>query len=223
VLLLFLWFFIVLWGWFVAKAFGGLGVTAGLAADRTAMTGMVAGQDFFETDTKLLWYYDGAAWQRIHPAGSVVQTVWVRSDTPVSYGSGGVITQLNLAITPRYANSKLLCQWVISGEAASYNAGFRVAKNLAIATNPAGFNSVRGGLSNSYMSMFSFETDYASTPDTTSLFYMDDANTTTVTRTYSPVYHTEAGGNFILNRAISDSGAAYEYVVSTGVCHEIMV
>jgi hypothetical protein len=71
--------------------------------------------------------------------------------------------------------------------------------------------------------MFSYEADYASTPDTTSLFYMDDVNTTTATRTYSPVYHTEAGGNFIINRAINDSGAAYEYLVSTGVCYEIMV
>ena len=46
----------------MAKAFSGLGVTAGLAADRAALTGMVAGQEFFETDTKLLKVWDGLAW-----------------------------------------------------------------------------------------------------------------------------------------------------------------
>lgn len=46
----------------MAKAFGGLGVTAGLAADRTAMTGMVAGQLFFETDTTLFKVWTGSTW-----------------------------------------------------------------------------------------------------------------------------------------------------------------
>jgi hypothetical protein len=47
----------------VAKAFSGLGVTAGLAADRTSMTGMVAGQQFFETDTELLFVYSNSTWK----------------------------------------------------------------------------------------------------------------------------------------------------------------
>jgi hypothetical protein len=46
----------------VAKAFGGLGVIAGLAADRTSMSGMVAGQEFFETDTKKMFVYNGSVW-----------------------------------------------------------------------------------------------------------------------------------------------------------------
>jgi hypothetical protein len=46
----------------VAKAFSGLGVTAGLAADRSAMTGMSTGQVFMETDTKREWVYDGTRW-----------------------------------------------------------------------------------------------------------------------------------------------------------------
>lgn len=207
----------------MAKAFGGLGTTAGLAADRTSMSGMSAGQQFFETDTKLLWYYDGAAWQRVHPAGSVVQTVWVRSNTPVGYSNTQVMLELNLVITPRYATSKLLCQWVISGEAGTYNSGFRVAKDGFVATNPPGYNSNRGNQSNSYMSMFSYESDYSSTPDTVSLFYMDDATFSTDTRSYAPIWNTESGGSFVLNRSINALGAAYEYVVSTGVCHEIMV
>ena len=46
----------------MAKAFGGLGDTVGLAADRTSMTGMVVGQRFYETDTKDVYVYTGSAW-----------------------------------------------------------------------------------------------------------------------------------------------------------------
>ena len=53
----------------MAKAFSGLGVTAGLAADRAALTGMVAGQEFFETDTKLLYAYDGSSWIKMNYIG----------------------------------------------------------------------------------------------------------------------------------------------------------
>jgi len=49
----------------VAKAFSGLGDTVGLAADRTSMTGMSAGQLFFETDTYLTYVYDGASWRQV--------------------------------------------------------------------------------------------------------------------------------------------------------------
>ena len=49
----------------MAKAFGGLGVTAGLAADRASMSGMVAGQQFFETNTSALYVYTGSAWQQV--------------------------------------------------------------------------------------------------------------------------------------------------------------
>ena len=207
----------------MAKAFGGLGVTAGLAADRTSMSGMVAGQQFFETDTKLLWYYDGVAWQRVHPAGSIAQTVWVRSNTPTSYGNGAVITQLNLTITPRYASSRILCQWIIGGEAGTYNAGFRVAKDGSLATNPLGTNANIGNVSYSFMSMFSYENDLASTPDTTSMFYMDDGTFSTASRTYAPIYGNQGEGtNFILNRSINTSSAGHEYLVSTGVCFEII-
>ena len=46
----------------MAKAYGGLGATVGLSADRTAMAGMVAGQEFFETDTKKTYVYNGTSW-----------------------------------------------------------------------------------------------------------------------------------------------------------------
>jgi hypothetical protein len=46
----------------MAKSFPNTGATIGLAADRTAMTGMYAGQYFYETDTGLMFTYTGSAW-----------------------------------------------------------------------------------------------------------------------------------------------------------------
>lgn len=179
------------------------------------------GQQIFETDTKLLWYYDGAAWQRIHPAGSVVQTIWTRTDAIQSYGSTQVLGGLRLTITPRYASSKILCQWVVSGEAAAYNGGFKVTKNDVVATNPPGYNSSTGNVDYSYMSMFSYESDYNSTPDSTSVFYMDDATYSTASRSYCLMW--VGSSYFMQNRSINATAAiGYERLVSTGVAMEIM-
>lgn len=79
----------------MARAFSGLGVTAGLAADRSSLTGMVAGQQFFETDTKRLFIYDGSVWNLIQTIGSAVQTFF--------YGNGAnlsTITSTNQLIKP---------------------------------------------------------------------------------------------------------------------------
>ena len=46
----------------MAKSFPNTGATVGLAADRTALTSPFAGMQFFETDTKALYLYDGSAW-----------------------------------------------------------------------------------------------------------------------------------------------------------------
>ena len=46
----------------MAKTYGGLGTLAGLAADRTAMAGVSAGQEFFETDTKKFYVHNGTSW-----------------------------------------------------------------------------------------------------------------------------------------------------------------
>lgn len=46
----------------MAKSFPNTGATVGLAADRSALTSPFAGMQFFETDTKALYLYDGSAW-----------------------------------------------------------------------------------------------------------------------------------------------------------------
>lgn len=46
----------------MAKSFPNTGVTTGLSSDRSSMSGMFAGQEFFETDTKKLYLYNGTNW-----------------------------------------------------------------------------------------------------------------------------------------------------------------
>lgn len=50
------------------RAYAGLGMTTGLAADRSALASPVAGQQFYETDTSTLYLYTGAAWIKIPTA-----------------------------------------------------------------------------------------------------------------------------------------------------------
>jgi hypothetical protein len=46
----------------MAKSFPNTGATVGLAADRSALSSPFAGMQFFETDTKALYLYNGSAW-----------------------------------------------------------------------------------------------------------------------------------------------------------------
>ena len=123
----------------MAKAFGGLGTTAGLAADRTSISGMSAGQQFFETDTKLLWYYDGSAWQRVHPAGSVIQTISTTYSTPETITATSATSYFSATITPRFVSSKVLVELCLDWNKAEYYTGhcqiFRNANNISAATS----------------------------------------------------------------------------------------
>ena len=91
----------------MAKAFGGLGVTAGLAADRTSMTGMVAGQQFFETDTKIMYLYNGSSWEIFMP--NFTNIVEGNSTSTASTSSTDYqTTNLTATITKVYSVSKIL-------------------------------------------------------------------------------------------------------------------
>jgi hypothetical protein len=46
----------------MAKSFPNTGATVGLAADRSALASPFAGMQFFETDTKRNWLYNGSTW-----------------------------------------------------------------------------------------------------------------------------------------------------------------
>jgi hypothetical protein len=89
----------------MAKSFPNTGVTTGLAADRTAMTGMYAGQQFFETDTSILYIYTGSEWSArpfLSPAtGSGTRNTQIDI-------SSTTVTVLSASITPQLTTSKVL-------------------------------------------------------------------------------------------------------------------
>jgi hypothetical protein len=91
----------------VAKAFGGLGVTAGLAADRTSMSGMSAGQQFFETDTGIMYLYNGSSWNIFMP--NFFNIVEGNSTTSASTSSTAYqATNLTATINKIYSISKII-------------------------------------------------------------------------------------------------------------------
>lgn len=210
-----------------------MGNITGTSAQRSSFTGMLTGQQFFETDTKLLWYYDGSAWQRVHPAGSVVQTVWLRYDTNAAYtanASGSVMSGLSITITPRYATSKILLQWMINGEpsgGAVYNMVFRVGKDGSVMTNPGGYNTWNGNYNYSGIAVIdAYDGDYNSTPNNISILFMDDGTLSTASRTYAPIVcksnTSDADGTYYINRSTGGTGQGFESGVCTGFAMEIM-
>ena len=157
VLLLFLWFFIVLWGWFVAKAFGGLGVTAGLAADRSALTGMSAGQQFFETDTKKLFMYSGSAWVLVSNLTlSYYPTFWVYKTAAITTAQTVIFDSVRENVGSNYSTTTGLFTAPVSGvyefHASCINqisgTAWKFLKNGVIVSGPTPYSTITTSLWN---------------------------------------------------------------------------
>lgn len=157
--------------------------------------------------------------------GMVIQTVYVRTDERNSYasnntGNGTPITPLNLTITPKFANSMILCQWMVNGELHHDNT-FLIWKDGAVAPN--GYNQQAGNVRwSGYTSSF-YDADHSSTPSNWNIMYAGfPASTSPVT--YGLATRSSSGSNytFFLNRTIGSLGTdAYENMVSVGIIQEI--
>lgn len=155
--------------------------------------------------------------------GTMLQFVNTRSDAIVSYsfstGNGTEISALNMTITPKYANSKLLMQWELGYES-NYNGAFVIWKNGSILSN--GYNTVIGNQNYSGYAVTAYDGgDVASTPNRTTITFVDSPGVTTAT-TYSLAIRSHEASTFRLNQAFSNAGAnAYENQVSMGYIMEI--
>jgi hypothetical protein len=165
----------------------------------------------------------------IYAPGSVVQVQTVRSDSrttissPAS-GNGTTITQLNLSITPKFANSRLIMQWMINGEM-QYNNVFVIHKNgsLITTTGETGYNAESGNVRWSGFVSANYDQDVASTPDNWSIQYSCISGSTSA-QTFSPAVKASGADayTFFLNRTASSAGAdGYENMVSTGTIWEV--
>lgn len=163
--------------------------------------------------------------------GSVIQTVYIRTDARSTYssinsGNGVTVTDLNITITPRLSTSRLIMQWMINGEMHQDNT-FLIHRNGSLITDTGvtGFNSAVGNIrSSGYASGF-YDQNEDSTPSNWFIQYSIISGSTSSV-TYAPAVRSSSGGNytFAINRTIAAStGDSYESMVSTGVCWEVAV
>lgn len=149
--------------------------------------------------------------------GAVIQTRCIRYDPrpsfsgPTNATTGGTrLTVLRLNITPVYANSLIVCEWWIHGEANNHDSGWVVSVNGGnhVGGVNATFNTNVGQNSHSYLVGDSFyDQDTSSTPTCSLLTYYDIPGNTNA-RFYEPVYGSNDGGTrtFHVNRTVSSFG-----------------
>ena len=165
----------------------------------------------------------------LYAPGSVVQVQTVRSDerTAISSavsGNGTTITQLNLSITPKFANSKLIMQWMINGEMQENNV-LLIHRNgsLITTTGETGYNSVAGNSRWSGVMSAIYDTDVASTIENHSMHYFCISGSTS-TQVFAPAVRASGGTafTFFINRTsagtLTDN---QESTISTGIIWEI--
>jgi hypothetical protein len=191
----------------------------------TPTTGLL----WYDTSAGFLKIWTGTKWTATAPNGSVIQTVWQRTDNTNAYsssnsGNGNTVTDLNITITPRFSDSTIICQWMINGELHQDNV-WLIHKNGVLQTSPAGYNSLVGNARRSGMMSGFYDQNEDSTPSNWSLIYVDNQLGNTGTRTYAPAVRSSSGANYTLalNRTLNAGGVdAYERMVSIGVAQEIL-
>jgi len=168
----------------------------------------------------------------INSPGMVVQAVYARSDARTSYsspnsGNGVTITDLNLVITPRFASSLLIMQWMINAEwqGAAWDNVFVIHKNGALITDDfyQGYNRFGGNSRWSGFVAGMYDNNSDSTMSNYFLQYAIPA-VNTVQQTFAPAVRSSGATNytFFLNRCAGSAGAdQYEVTISTGVIWEV--
>jgi len=162
--------------------------------------------------------------------GMIVQTQRVRSDAKSTYsmpgtGNGTSITDLGLVITPKFASSLLIMNWMINHEV-TYNMVFTIFRNGALITDAGyqGYNNEAGNVRwSGVVSGVHDRADISSTPTNAFIQYAVPA-VDTAARTYTPATKSsDAGVNtFYLNRTASSTGAdTVENGISTGIIMEV--
>lgn len=140
-------------------------------------------------------------------AGTIVQ--WVQASTSVraTYaaspsGDGTAITQLNLTITPKRADSVIWLRWTTFYEMQN-DCGFVVHKNGTL----IGYNTYRGNVRWSNILTPPYDGDNSTTPQQSTINWFDPAGNTTA-RTYSLAVRSSSSGShtFNLNRTFASAG-----------------
>jgi hypothetical protein len=158
-----------------------------------------------------------------------VQVQTVRSDARVTFamaasGDGTTVTPLNLSITPKFANSRLIMQWMINGES-QQDGTFVIHKNGSLITTSGetGYNAESGNVRWSGIASGFYDQNEATTPSNWFIQYSCIA-ASTAPAIFAPATRTSQGTalTFYLNRTFENLGSdARETLVSTGTIWEI--
>lgn len=175
------------------------------------------------------WVIDVNSPSYLYQAGMILQTVHIRTETQSSFssattGNGTTITPLNITITPKRADSILLCTWMINYEVHWDNV-FVIHRNGSIITNSGfqSFNNVVGNLRYSGVTAAFHDNDNNSTQANQFIQYVVPA-VSTASATYAPAIRSSstAAHTLFLNRTIGSGGQdVFEISVSTGMIQEI--
>ena len=163
-------------------------------------------------------------------AGSPIQTLYYRTDARTVYsapitGNGITVTDLNAAITPKFANSLIILRWMIHGEM-HYDSVWTLHRDgLLITTAGAtGYNNQIGNSRWSGVIATSYDqNDQNSTPFHLFIQFAVPA-VDTAPRTYAPAVRASGGTAYTLylNRTVGSVGTdSYEVGISTAVVMEI--
>ena len=169
----------------------------------------------------------------LNSSGSVVQTIYTRSDTRNTYasgvsGDGTTITDLNISITPTNSNNRLICQWMINCET-NVNTVTLIHRDGALITTVGeeGRNNISNNRWVGYNNFVPSTgvSDNNSTMVNNFLMYSQIAGST-ASRTYAPAVRGSGATayTFALNRTLGSIGADnFENTVSTGIIYEVVV
>jgi hypothetical protein len=168
---------------------------------------------------------------QLYVPGNIVQVQVKRTDSLLSYTTGtstsGVeFSDLRVSITPKFANSLIICNFQIHGEGSStHDYDYKIWKNGSVPSGTyAGHNSVSGlQFWSGFAQALPYEGDYNSTPFTQTMTYHDIPGSTS-TVFYAPGVQDSYGTSrvYYVNRTVGSAGTGgYETGVSMSVAMEI--
>jgi hypothetical protein len=161
----------------------------------------------------------------MYAPGHVVQVQTVQTSVQNTYAAATgnvltIVTPLNIVITPKKSNSKIMVQWMLNGEI-HQDTLFVVMKN----STAVGFNTTSGNVYTSGTVAGLYDTNENSTPGNFKIFWIDNNVGNTTPQTYSiGVKSTQSAVAYTLylNRCVNSAGGdEYEALVSNGVAFEI--
>jgi|APGre2960657404_1045060.scaffolds.fasta_scaffold38122_2 hypothetical protein len=162
-----------------------------------------------------------------HASGSVINCATVQYTAQTTYTvptsvNATEISVLNIAITPKFVNSKMILQWMVCGE--GDNNGVFVVYRDSVAI---GYNTIEGNTQYSGVQSMAYDTQNANTPSNHYICWVDTPNTTSSIN-YSIRMRSTSGVafTFYLNRCLdadSPSIIYREYMCSNGIAWELAV